>query len=57
MFKELVLIHFALQKKGAVSKETVLPCFWGGETQKFGIVQVDKGQVMPHRLQCRYYED
>ena len=29
--------------KGPVSRETVVPCLWGSETQKFGIQLVDIG--------------
>lgn len=31
-----------------VSKETMVLCYWGNETLKFGI-QINKGQISPRR--------
>lgn len=37
----LKLNRIITQMKGFVSKQTVMPCGWGGETRKFVIKQVD----------------
>ena len=39
--------------KGLVYKETLEPCWWGSDSLKFGVKQVDRDQITTAKADCK----